>query len=138
MKNWVIALKNYLFIFRDRGREGEREGQKHLCVVAPRTPPTAHLACNPGMCPSWQWNRQSFASQFSAQSTEPYQPRQLEHFFLTICSLAFCCTTRNLISLSSSSSLPLPYIKLKMSESIIQNIIKIHFKVFKFTFTKHF
>ena len=24
----------YLFIFRERGREGEREGEKHQCVVA--------------------------------------------------------------------------------------------------------
>ena len=30
----------YLFIFRERGREGEREGEKHLCVVASYTPHT--------------------------------------------------------------------------------------------------
>ena len=29
----------YLFIFRQREREGEREGEKHQCVVAPYTPP---------------------------------------------------------------------------------------------------
>ena len=27
-------LKNILFIFRERGMEGEREGEKHQCVVA--------------------------------------------------------------------------------------------------------
>ena len=33
------------------GREGEREGEKHPCVVASHTPSTGDLACNPGMCP---------------------------------------------------------------------------------------
>ena len=33
------------------GREGEREGEKHQCVVASRMPPTGDLACNPGMSP---------------------------------------------------------------------------------------
>ena len=28
-----------LFIFRERGRKGEREGEKHQCVVAPHTLP---------------------------------------------------------------------------------------------------
>ena len=27
-------LNFYLFIFRQRGKEGEREGEKHKCVVA--------------------------------------------------------------------------------------------------------
>ena len=30
----------YLFIFRQSGREGEREGEKRQCVVASHTPPT--------------------------------------------------------------------------------------------------
>ena len=33
------------------GREGEREGEKHPCVVASHIPSTGDLACNPGMCP---------------------------------------------------------------------------------------
>ena len=48
----------YLFIyFRERGREGEREGEKHQCVVASCMPPTGDLARNPGMCPDWESNR---------------------------------------------------------------------------------
>ena len=43
-----------LFIFRERGREGEREGEKHQCVVASLLPPTEDLACNPGMYPDWE------------------------------------------------------------------------------------
>ena len=46
-------FKNILFIFfRERGREGEREGEKHQCVVASHMPPTRDLAQNTGMCPN--------------------------------------------------------------------------------------
>ena len=41
----------YLFIFRERGRQGERGGVKHQSVVASCATPTRDLACNPGMCP---------------------------------------------------------------------------------------
>ena len=64
----------YLFIFRQRGREGEREGEKHQCVVTSFTLPTGDLACHPGLCPYWESNWQPFGSQASAQSTEPHQP----------------------------------------------------------------
>ena len=55
----------YLFIFRARGMEGEREGgegrekegEKHPCVVASHVPPTGNLARTPGMCPDWESNR---------------------------------------------------------------------------------
>ena len=47
----TFFLRFYLFIFRERRREGEREGEKHQRVVASCTPPTGDLACNPGMCP---------------------------------------------------------------------------------------
>ena len=62
----------YLFIFRERGREGEREGLKHQCVVASPMAPTGDLACNPGMCPNLELNLRPFASQAHAQSTELY------------------------------------------------------------------
>ena len=62
------------FIFRERGREGERDGKKHQCVGASCVPPTGDPACNPGMCPDWELNWRPFVSQVSAQSTEPYQP----------------------------------------------------------------
>ena len=64
----------YLFIFKERGREEEREGEKHQCVVASQAPPTGDLAHNPGMCPDWESNQQPFDSQASTQSTEPHQP----------------------------------------------------------------
>ena len=66
-----------LFIFRQRGREGEREGEEHQCVVASHVPPTGDLACNPGMCPDWELNQRPFGLQARAQSTEPHQPGQI-------------------------------------------------------------
>ena len=52
-KSYHIAFI-YLFIFRERGQEGEREGEKHQSVVASHTPPTGDLACNSGICPDWE------------------------------------------------------------------------------------
>ena len=73
-----LIFKKILFIFRERGREGEREGEKHQCVVDSRVPPPGDQAHNPGMCPDWEPNWQPFGSQASAQSTEPHQPGQWE------------------------------------------------------------
>ena len=54
---------NILFIFSgERGREREREGDKHQRVVASHVPPTGDLACNLGMCPDWELNWQPFGS----------------------------------------------------------------------------
>ena len=72
-----------LFIFRERGREGEREGEKHQCVVASHAPPTEGLAQNPGMCPDRESNQWSFGSQACAQSTELHQPG-LIYLFITL------------------------------------------------------
>ena len=56
MNDWTVSyilglsrlIKSFffkiVFIFRQRGREGEREGKKHQCVVASGTPPTGDLA----------------------------------------------------------------------------------------------
>ena len=50
-------LKKILFIFKEKGREGEREGEKHQCVVTSFEPYPGDLACNPGMCPDWELNQ---------------------------------------------------------------------------------
>ena len=39
------------YLFLERGREGEREREKHQRVVASHMPPTGDLAGNLGMCP---------------------------------------------------------------------------------------
>ena len=69
---FFFFLRFYFFLERGEGRE--KEGKKHQCVVAARTPPTGDLARNPGMCPDWGSNWRAFASQSRAQSTEPHQP----------------------------------------------------------------
>ena len=78
----------YLFTFRERRREGEREGEKHQCVrdhrsVASCSPPTWDLACSPGMCPTWPSSHWSLRSHIGAQSTEPNQPG--------LCFILHCC-----------------------------------------------
>ena len=41
-------LKKILCIFIQKERQGEREGDKHQCVVDSHVPPTGNLAFNPG------------------------------------------------------------------------------------------
>ena len=75
MYNIIISFFNLIYLFLERGgREGEREGGKHQCVVASHAPTTGKQACNPGMCPDWESNQQPFGSQAGTQSTEPHQP----------------------------------------------------------------
>ena len=68
--------KSYLFL--ERGREGESEGEKYQCVkekrkitwLPPTCPQLGELANNPGMCPDQESNQRPFDLQVSAQSTE--------------------------------------------------------------------
>ena len=46
-----------MYLFLERGREGEREGEKHQCVVAFHMLPTGDLTYNPDMCSDWELNR---------------------------------------------------------------------------------
>ena len=61
----------YLCIFRQRGRERERETSMCGCLSNALSWDLAH---NPGMCRDWELNLRPFGSQAGAQSTEPYQP----------------------------------------------------------------
>ena len=49
---WFVCFNFIYLFFRERGREGEREGEKHQGVVASLIPLTGDLAQNPGMCPT--------------------------------------------------------------------------------------
>ena len=73
----------YLFIFREKGMEGVREGEKHHCVVASCVSSTGDLACNPGMCPDWVSNRRPFGSQpkVNPLSYSIQQPGQNIYFY---------------------------------------------------------
>ena len=66
--------KDFIYLFLERGRERERKGEKHQCVVASHAPHTGDLACNPGMCPDWESNQGPFGLQADTQSTELHQP----------------------------------------------------------------
>ena len=77
----------YLFILRERGKEGEREWKKHqpMCEryinQLPPTHPLHDLACELRMCPAWELNWRPFDSQGTAQSTEPHQPGHSKGIF---------------------------------------------------------
>ena len=62
LNNIIFILFNifYLFVFRERGSEGETQGEKHQSVTSP-------------MHPNRGPNPQSFALQNDAQPTEPHQ-----------------------------------------------------------------
>ena len=80
---FLLYFLKILFIYvLERGREGEREGEKHQCVVASHAPHTGDLACNQGMCPDWESNQRPFGLQTAAQSTEPYKPGLISKYFL--------------------------------------------------------
>ena len=66
-------FKDFIYLFLEKRREGEREGEKQQCVVASHALPSGDPACNPGMCPDWESNQKPFGSQASTQSTEPHQ-----------------------------------------------------------------
>ena len=72
--------KKILFIFRERGREGEKDREKHQCVVASCSAPNGDLTHNPGMCPDKELNQLPFGSQAGAQSPEPHQPGPIVSF----------------------------------------------------------
>ena len=78
-------FKKILFNFKERGREGEREGEKHQCVLASHAPPTEDPDCNPGMYPVWESNWRPFGSQAGAQPTEPPQPGHQVYPCTAIC-----------------------------------------------------
>ena len=75
-----FILKDFIYLFLQRGKEGEREGEKHQCVAASHMAPPGDLAHNPGMRPDWELNQQPFGLQAGTQSTEPYQPGLAQDF----------------------------------------------------------
>ena len=69
---YFILFFKILFIFRERTREGEREGEKHQCERETSIrnllyAPTWGPGCNLGLCPDWESNQQPFGLQDDAQ-----------------------------------------------------------------------
>ena len=54
-----IFKKHCIYLFLERGKEREREGEKHRCATS-RAPPTSDLARIPGLCPNQESNRRPF------------------------------------------------------------------------------
>ena len=101
---WFFLKILFLFLERGERREKERERkidvqEKHQLITSLMSP-TGDLACNPGMCPEWELNQWPLGSQASTQSTEPYQPGQMNkiHIFLktSYCLIAFIWNDQNM------------------------------------------
>ena len=56
----MLLLKILFILFFREGKGGEREGEKHQCVVASCAPPTGDPAGNPGLCFDWESNQGLF------------------------------------------------------------------------------
>ena len=70
-------FEDFIYLFLESGREGEREGDKYQCVVALRARPPPPLETWPATqaCAlTGKLNQQPFDSQAGTQSTEPHQP----------------------------------------------------------------
>ena len=74
-----------LFIFRKRGRERQREGEKLQCEVASLMPRTGDLAHNLSMCHDWELNWWSFGSQAALSPLN----HTSQGWFGTFCSKAW-------------------------------------------------
>ena len=61
----------YLSIFRERGREEGREGEKHRRAVASRMCPSRGPTCSPGLRLDREWSRRPFDFWDDAQPAEP-------------------------------------------------------------------
>ena len=107
----------YSFIFRERGREGERDGGKHQSVVASNASPSGDLACNPGMCLTGIWTGDPLVRRLALNPLSYTNQRSLwfwlMHLFLK-CSLSLVpafilvpgmCVCVCLFSLADSFSL---------------------------------
>ena len=55
LKKNIYIYIYIIYLFLERGREGEREGEKHQCVVASCVPPTGDLARNPACALTGDW-----------------------------------------------------------------------------------
>ena len=75
---YLFIFRFYLFIiFRERGKEGKSEEEKHGCVKETLIGclllhPNQGLTHNPDMCPEQESNWQPFSLQDDAQPTEPH------------------------------------------------------------------
>ena len=104
----------YLFIFREREREG-----KHQCVAACRVLHTGDLVCNLGTCPDWESNWWPFGLQVSTQSTEPHQPGGLLLLHSPAAVTSVCTSISDFIDVSLSVLFPLIRYKILEQKDLV-------------------
>ena len=110
---WIFNLpfffkRFYLFIFTERGREGERDEKRHHCERETFIGCLSHSTrlktqpATPSTCPDWESNRQPFALQDDAPPTESLCSGWFSILLIwTICnSLAFSLPNINFLFLS--------------------------------------
>ena len=88
------------FVFRERGREGEREGEKHPCVVASEAPPTADLAHNPGMCPD---RSQTGNPSVCRPALNPLSHTSRDYFYIYIYMDMYSLSTRQVKAIRNNN-----------------------------------
>ena len=108
----LLFFLRILFIFRERRRKGEREGEKHQCV---RETSIACLLLTPSWgcgqqprCVPWQeLNRWPFGSQVGAQSTEPHQTgwRFTDYCFSVEVSVSYKIRNKNFYTILYSEDI---------------------------------
>ena len=81
-KDYDCDFLMILFIFRETGREGERERNINVSLLLV-CPSTGDMACNPGICPDWELNATLWFAA-CAQSTELHQPGLIVIFNSTV------------------------------------------------------
>ena len=64
----LFFFSKIFYSFSDRGEGKEKERENHQYVVPSHVLPTGDLACNSGMCPDWESNPWSSASQSTLSS----------------------------------------------------------------------
>ena len=53
-------LKDFIYLFLERGKEREKEIEKHRCNISwlpLARPQLGNLVRNPGVCPDWELNQ---------------------------------------------------------------------------------
>ena len=78
-----LFLKDFIYLFLERGEGWEKERERNITVWLPlQCPLLGTWPATQACALDWELNRQRFGSQAGTQSTEPHQPGTFVHFFI--------------------------------------------------------